>query len=53
LPILLSAAVVLGLVAGARAADGPRTILASAIKAQGGEKALTKYEAAALLQALC
>jgi hypothetical protein len=53
LPILLSAAVVPGLVAGARAAEGPGIILAGAIKAHSGKEALTQYEATALLRALC
>jgi hypothetical protein len=43
---LLSAAVLLGLVVGARAADDDvKAILTRALKAHGGEEALTKYKA--------
>jgi hypothetical protein len=43
---LLSAAVVLGLVAGGRAADADvKAVLEKAIKAHGGEEALNKYKA--------
>src|SRR6516164_5065377 len=43
---LLSIGLLLGLTAGSRAADDdPKAVLAKAIKAHGGEEALTKYKA--------
>src|SRR6516164_124077 len=43
---LLSIGLLLGLTAGSRAADDdPKAIIAKAIKAHGGEEALTKYKA--------
>src|SRR5438128_1054638 len=43
LPLLT--AILLGLVAGVRAEEGVKAILARAIKAHGGEEALSKYKA--------